>query len=359
MTRRRRSFIALSIVAVLAGGLSTARSASALVGPFHTVGNQILDANNQPVRFRGVTAGILQVYPYLPSGNSLSASSVAAMKTWGVNAVRIPISEQYWFQSWGCRYQISPSAYQDNVALAVSRVTSQGMLAIIDLHFNTKQNTGWCGSGQQPMADYPRAITLWQQAATRFKGNPLVAFDLYNEPHDISWELWRNGGAIVDYSGYWRAAGMQQMYDAVRSAGAQNLVFVSGNSWADVPPSSSMLLNGYNIVYAGHYYTCPTQPPPLGNCNTDPYNPAPAGQRLDAWTPLSLTQPVTVTEFGWPDDKNGTYNQNVITWAESHSISWLAFIWNPDPRFGIVTDVYSFNPTPSGIPVKNGVALNL
>jgi len=359
MTRRRRGFIAASIVAVLVSGLSLAHSATPLAGPFHTVGNQILDANNRPVRLRGVTAGILHEYPYLSGPSSVTDASLNAARSWGVNAVRIPLSEQFWFQSWGCRYQITPAAYQANVATVVNRITSRGMLAILDLHFNVKQSTGWCGAGQQPMADYPRAITFWQQAAARFKNNPLIAFDLYNEPHDISWNIWRNGGGIVDLSGYWRVAGMQQMYDAVRGTGAQNLVFVSGNSWADVPPSNAYLLTGYNIVYAAHYYTCPTQPPPLGHCNTDPYNPAPAGQRLDMWTPLSLAQPVAVTEFGWPDDKSPTYNANVISWAEGHSLSWLAFIWNPDPRFGLITDVYTFQPTPAGIPVKNAVGLNL
>jgi hypothetical protein len=258
-----------------------------------------------------------------------------------VNAVRVPLSEQFWFQSWGCRFRISPADYQNNVATVVNRITSRGMLAILDLHLNVKQNTGWCGSGQQPMADYPRAITFWQQAANRFKSNPLVAFDLFNEPHDISWSVWRNGGTVFDYSGYWQAAGMQPMYNAVRGTGARNLVFVSGNGWGVVPPPSGYLLNGYNIVYAAHGYTK-----------------VPPSAYLDPWTPLSLTQPVALTEFGWADNNDPTYNADVIAWAEAHSISWLAFIWNPGPQYSLITDVYTFQPTPAGMPVKNGVALN-
>ena len=169
MTRRRRGFIAASIVAVLVTGLSTARSATPLAGPFHTVGNQILDANNRPIRLRGVTAGILMVYPYLSGPSSVTDASFNAARSWGVNAVRVPLSEQFWFQSWGCRYPISAADYQNNVGTVVQRITSRGMLAILDLHLNVKQNTGWCGSGQQPMADYPRAITFWQQVAARFE----------------------------------------------------------------------------------------------------------------------------------------------------------------------------------------------
>src|SRR5438094_4156457 len=95
MTRRRRGFIAASIVAVLASGLSLAHSATPLAGPFRTVGNQILDANNRPVRLRGVTAGILHEYPYLSGPSSVTDASLNAARSWGVNAVRIPLSEQF------------------------------------------------------------------------------------------------------------------------------------------------------------------------------------------------------------------------------------------------------------------------
>jgi hypothetical protein len=234
------------------------------------------------------------------------------------------LGEQYWFQSWGCQYPITASNYQNNVATVVNRITSRGMLAILDLHWNSKVTTRFCSAGQQRAADAPRAITFWQQVAARFGSNPLVAFDLYNEPHDITWSIWRDGGSVFDGS-FWRAAGMQEMYDAVRGTGAQNLVFVSGNSWGNTPPPGNALLAGYNIVYAAHYYTCPDSPPPLSDCQPNPYDPAPRGQRLDAWTPLSLTYPVAVTEFGWPDQNDGTYNQRVIDWSESRGVSWLAF----------------------------------
>jgi endoglucanase len=359
MWRLRRSFIAFSVAGLFAGILAPAAAVSPLAGPFHTLGNQILDANNQVVRIRGANTGMLNWYPYINTSNTRDVTDVSfdAVRTWGFNAVRIPLGEQYWLQSYGCQYPISPAAYQSNVATIVDRITSRGMLAILDLHWNTKFNTPTCSASQQYMADAARALTFWQQVATRFKSDPMVAFDLYNEPHGINWNIWRNGGTVFN-SGIWRAAGMQEMYNAVRGTGAKNLVFVSGNGWGNTPPPHDALLSGYNIVYAAHYYSCPSNPPPLGDCQLNPYDPAPPGQRLDAWTPLSLTQPVAVTEFGWPDQNSGLYNQRVIAWAESRSVSWLAFTWNPDRRFGLITDLDSFNPTAAGVPVKNGVALN-
>jgi hypothetical protein len=141
------------------------------------------------------------------------------------------------------------------------------------------------------------------------------------------------------------------------------LVFVSGNAWANVPPPDSFLVRGFNVVYAAHYYTCPSAP--ASTCTTpDPYNPAPPGQRLDLWTPFLAHHTVAVTEFGWPDPANGTYNQNVIQWAEDHHVGWTAYGWYPgvaggNAAFGLLADMTTFNPDPSGVPVKAGVQLNL
>ena len=93
-----------------------------------------------------------------------------------------------------------------------------------------------------------------------------------------------------------QAAGMQQMYYAVRKTGAANIVIASGNNWGNTVPNG-YLLTGTNIVYGVHAYTCPTVAPP--DCtNTSPYDPQ---QILGAWVGISHNVPVIVSEFGWPD----------------------------------------------------------
>ena len=83
---------------------------------------------------------------------------------------------------------------------------------MLDLHWNT---IAPCGPAKpQAMADYPNAVSFWQQVATRYKNNPLVGFDLYNEPHNISESVWRFGGTVTWKGTTYNAAGMQQMYDA-------------------------------------------------------------------------------------------------------------------------------------------------
>ncbi len=146
------------------------------------------------------------------------------------------------------------------------------------------------------MADEAQAPTFWSEVAQRY-GNPtspeyspLVAFDLYNEPHNVSDAVWLNGGKTTDSVGgqTYQAAGMQQLYNSVRAAGSENLVFISGLNWASTPPST--LVKGSNIVYAVHYYTCPNDA--LSACtNSEPYD---AAQDLSQWVGLSATEPVAV-----------------------------------------------------------------
>ena len=334
---------------------------AAVTGPLHTSGNTIYDATNAPLRLRGDNVDWLDFSPSIPSGSPLDDNSVAHMKQWGVNGARVHLSEDYWNPN-DCSFS---SGYAAAVDQAVQSITSRGMVALLDLHSNTRQSSTCATSKQQRMADSPGAVTFWSSVAARYQSNPLVAFDLYNEPHDLTWPQWLNGGSLTDSDGVtWQAAGMQQLYDAVRGTGARNLVFVSGNGnnangWAAIPPPATSLVAGYNIVYAAHYYTCPTQAPPA--CTTsDPYNPAPPGQRLDAWSPLATTQPMMVTEFGWPDPGNGTYYQNVVNWAEAKGIGWTAHKWAPGTAgtnpFGFLADQSVFEPAASGMPVLAGLA---
>ncbi len=42
---------------------------------------------------------------------------------------------------------------------------------------------------------------FWESAAERFKNNPNVLFELFNEPHDVSWDVWQKGGPVTDEKG--------------------------------------------------------------------------------------------------------------------------------------------------------------
>ncbi len=263
--------------------LTTPAVAPSVVGPLTTLGNQIIQANGRPISLHGVVMPGLEQSGTL-AGTGVSEQAVIEAKAWGANFVRVPLGEQFWLSS-NCDYV---SAYEATVDQVVDWITSLGMVALLDLHTNTVSG---CETGSQHnMADEAQSPTFWSQVAARYgdpispEYNPLVAFDLYNEPHDISQSVWLDGGETTDtVTGItYDAAGMQQLYDAVRAAGSTNLTFISGLDWANTPPTT--LVTGPNIVYAVHYYTCPSEAPPTCT-NPDPYDPT---QDLSQWTTLGV-----------------------------------------------------------------------
>jgi hypothetical protein len=203
------------------------------------------------------------------------------------------------------------------------------------------------------MANSPGATDFWSSVASRYANNPLVAFDLYNEPHDISDQVWLNGGLAFYGLLPYTVAGMQQLYSTVRATGSKNLVIATGNNWGNSLPST--LVSGTNIVYGIHVYTCPGDAPP--NCSTsNPYDPSPM---LQPWVARSANVPVLVSEFGWPANSNGIYNAAVIAFAKAHDWGWNVFAWTTIEPWGLIaTDPAGgpYEPTVSGMPVLSALA---
>jgi hypothetical protein len=226
------------------------------------------------------------------------------------------------------------------------------MFIMLDLHTNAL--TACAAPVQQKMPDLG-AITFWQIVASRYANNPLVGFDLYNEPHDITDAVWHSGGTVYSSGVSYTAAGMQQLYDAVRGTGATNLVFASGSGWATT--YSTLPLTGTtNLVNAVHAYTCPSGTPESGaTCSSGPGGVLDPSNLLGHLATAGQTLPVMVTEFGWPSKFQGQYIQNVINYATSHDwTGWDAFAFDGTNQglFDLVKDTGPVNdPAVSGMSV--------
>jgi hypothetical protein len=320
--------------------LEEARGSSfAVAGPLHTAGNQVYDGHGVPIRLRGFVRWGMQTGPVAPT---VTPDDIAHAKAWGANIIRLPLGSQLWL-SGNCH---TDPNYISKVDYAVDTITGMGMYVLLDLHWNMV--TYPCGPAQPyPMADSAGGIPFWTQVANRYKDNPRVGFDLYNEPHNINNSVYLNGGTVTWKSQTYHATGMQAMYNAVRSTGAQNLVFVTGQVWGNnFPP----LISGFNIVYSVHAYTCPGSPPPKCT-NTNPYD---GSQFLKNWVTPGKTHPVFVGEFGWPQDGSGRYNGSVIAFAEQQHWGWSDFTWgnNTRSRFTLIREGAgtAYEPAPSGMP---------
>ncbi|TMB60207.1 MAG: glycoside hydrolase family 5 protein, partial [Chloroflexi bacterium] len=201
------------------------------------VGNHFVDANDQPMRLLGVNRSGTE-YECMdgrgPFDGPADAQSIAVMASWHVNAVRVPLNEDCWLGINGAPAAYSGANYREGIAAYVRRLHDAGLYAIVDLHWNAPGSVpadGRTGQGR-PMADGDHAPSFWRSVARAFRADPAVVFDLYNEPHDISWNCWQNGCMTTDALGAWQVAGFQSLLDVVRATGARNPILVAGNRWA-------------------------------------------------------------------------------------------------------------------------------
>jgi aryl-phospho-beta-D-glucosidase BglC (GH1 family) len=276
-------------------------------GGYHVVGNQVFDAQGRLHIFRGVDRPSLE---WQATGVEISLADFQHMAQWKSNVVRIAVSQDFWLEG---AAQYVPF-YQDTVDAAIQWGKEAGMDVIVDLHWSDAGNLQELSPGQRPMAD-KNSITFWQQVATRYRGDGRVMFELYNEPHDVSWDVWQNGGeATLDARAgtTFEAVGMQQMYDAVRATGADNLVWIGGLSWAyDLSEVPQHLIQGYNIGYVSHIYQSATRDPPDW------------AKYIDVTAKIA---PVMVNEFGNSDCSRWFYAQ-VLDYAKKNQLSWSAWAW--------------------------------
>ena len=135
----------------------------------------------------------------------------------------------------------SGADYQAAIEGWVAAINAAGMYAILDLHWSAPGSTK--ATQQWPMADADHSVTFWSQVATAFKADPAVLFEPFNEPYiggysgvsAASWACWLNGCADSDGPASYQTAGMQQMVDAIRGVGAQNVIVLGGLGWAGDP----------------------------------------------------------------------------------------------------------------------------
>lgn len=324
----------------------TATAIAAAPGGYAAVGPQIISTTTcAPHRFVGLARSGLESWPtgddrlYSPT---LAREDFKNIRGWGSNVVRIPLNASYWVKTAGS-YN---AGYPEMVDSVIARARSQGLDVVIDMHFSDRGDPANKGYRLERMADANHGIQFWKEVAARYKNDGRIIFELYNEPHDISWETWRNGGPSGD--GF-MTAGYQQLYEAVRSTGAQNLVIVNGLNWGyDMSQAANHMLNGYNIIYGTHVYDWPEKQP----------------VRWDQdFGYLAAKVPVMIGEFG-TTNCGTSYYQWVMDYADQKNIHWIGWAWYAPPAdrpdltcsFAALLSKWDGTPSPMGAVVKAHMA---
>ena len=240
---------------------SSSQAKAGMPLPLKVKGNQVLNSKNEPVLLRGVNAACLE-WTSDGEGHILETVRVA-IDDWNSNIVRLPLSQDRWFGKAPEQNDMGV-AYRALVKDIVDLCSSKGCYIMLDLHWSDVNEWGQ-NIGQHSMPDR-NSLVFWRDFAPVYANHPAVLFDLYNEPHDVTWDVWLNGGMITDrpnsrgqVAKKYEAVGMQEMLDTVRSTGAKNVIVAGGLEWAydfNGILAGRQLKDptGNGVIYANHAY---------------------------------------------------------------------------------------------------------
>jgi hypothetical protein len=309
------------------------------------VGNHFVDGTGQTIRLLGVDRPGTEYACEQGWADSdgddtavAAANDAAAIASWDVNAVRVPLNEDCWL---GINdqpmYKGTVSSYQQVVEQFVADLNADGIYAILDLHWSAPGSI--VADGQRPMPD-DNSVAFWTSVATTFKANPAVLFDVFNEPYSpaanypdamgygVSWSCWKAGGCTlpVTVNGTdpgsdpqtYTAVGMQTLVTAIRATGATQPILLGGLAYAN--------------DLSGWLTDEPTDPDDQLAASFHNYE-GEACATLSCWSgeiaPVAAQVPVVTGEFDenqCPADGDD-FDQSYMDWADESGISYLAWGW--------------------------------
>jgi hypothetical protein len=332
---------------------------SAMTPPeLHVVGNKLQTPDGKVVWLQGLCLDSME---WSAGGEHILQSIPVAIQQWHANVIRLPMKANFWW-GWGPWQKKGDNGmtYRKLIDAAIDAAASRGAYLVLDLH----------RFGAPTDAD----VAFWKDAAVRYKNNPSVLFELFNEPHDISWKLWRYGGNLHDASNTKdtharenneqmsgdTTVGMQALVDAVRSTGARNIIVAGGIGWSY---DLSGVVNGYalaehpggdGIMYSHHNY---------------PWKKDWKDNLLGA----AAKYPIFVGEVGCPNswddfkfitkaeqyEKLGpgcTWPSDMLGMIQKYQLNWTGFSFHPKCGPMVISD-WNYTPTPYwGVYVQQALA---
>ena len=295
------------------------------------VGNQLQTPDGKAVILRGVNVPSLD---WMPEGDHVLQSVIVAVADWKCGAIRLPISDEFWFGR-GPRQNDGGAAYRALVQSCARAANARGAYVILDLH--------------EYRAIQPKHLKFWAEICALYQGNPAVLFDILNEPHDISWQVWRDGGLVEERAAEgdkpavtFQSPGMQTTVDFIRAQGARNVIVAGGLDWGyDLSGVAGEFAlkdpQGDGILYSSHVYSWKRNW---------------QGRVLAA----AAKYPVILGEFGADEkrlpsvpaaDQEDPYIwvPEVLGFARQNNLSWTAWSFHTDATPRLLAN-WEYQPTP-------------
>jgi endoglucanase len=360
-------------------------------GYWHTSGNQILDANGNPVRIAGINWYGFETPDEIAHGLWVQdyhtvINDIAAL---GYNTIRIPFSNQMVEtpivpQNLAFNNNTGPintdlkglNALQD-LQKIVTAAGQAGLKVILDDHRSeagesAEQNGLWYTSAYSSQA----WVNDWSTLAKMFANNPtVIGFDLRNEPHTptgvayAQGATWGTGDPNTDVRLAYEQAG-----NAILAADPNALIFCEGIG--EFPDSSAasgfdstwwggdlqgvaqfpVVLNSPgHVVYSAHDYGPSLFQQTWFNSSTTPASLDAVWNKFWGYIYAQGTAPVWVGEFGTDNTASdvesstpgsqGQWFQTLVSYISGNKwMGWTYWALNGEDSFSLLDGNY--DPTP-------------
>lgn len=244
-----------------------------------------------------------------------TAQEVAHFVSRGMNLFRIPFRWERLQPQLNRPFDREESA---RLQAIVRAATSAGAVAVLDPHNYARYYGKTIGDPEVPVSAF---ADLWRRLAREFGSNPKVWFGLMNEPHDMPTESWL------------RAA--NAALEAIRSAGAKNLVLVPGNHWSGAHSwttsdnarwMAQVRDPGRNFAYEVHQYLDRDS----SGTHAEVVSPTVGAERLAAFTEWCRKRGAKafLGETAVPATEEGRVAiRNLLLHLRQNADVWLGFAW--------------------------------
>ena len=311
-----------------------------------TSGNRLVFSGGNVAVFHGVS---MAAKPGTPNWTHIRQSVTVAVNTWHSQLIGLPLSQDAWFGKLPDSHHAG-AAYRHTVDALVQYCAANHAYINLTLQWTDMGRWGkYIGRHRMPDGN---SVRFWRSVAGRNKNDPNVLLGLFGSPHGIDWHTWLYGGVCTEESATrvvaYRAAGMQELYNTVRAAGAENIVVVPGcrNGYDLFGVIHGFAVRGNNIVYSTSIYAWVSSHVPITHW---------ARQWRPRFELPAAHIPVLVAQWGG-GRKGAPYKHLILRAMTKRNISWTAVNFGVGPPWPALIKNWKYQPTKLGDLVKQELA---
>jgi endoglucanase len=333
----------VALLLLLAGlALTGPEAAATAQAPgLHVVGNRLVDGQGRTLILRGVNRSgpeyaCIQGWGIFDGPSTVA--SVAAIASWHVNFVRVPLNEDCWLGINHVKPQYAGANYRRAIVRYVQLLHRQGIYVELSLI--------WAAPGtyramyQSGSPDEDHAPAFWRSLARTFRGDHEVILAPWGETI-VDARCFLHGGVCEATYGKqntpYRTAGMQQAVTVMRRAGYRGPIAIPGidyandlSKWLSHEPRDPL----HQLVAEAHIYGKNT-------CSTT----ACFDRTL---APVARRVPLVFGETGETYDASDCGSTNIasfLTWADADDVAgYAAWTWDTWGGCGVLISSYAGTP---------------